>query len=74
MSMDDEIQNLQAQVQADTDATGSAITLLNQLGDMMRAAADDPAAVRALADSVQGNAQSLADAVAANTPAAPPAP
>jgi hypothetical protein len=61
------------QVKANTDAEASAITLLNQLSDLIRSAAADPAKVQALADSLKSSADSLAAAIVANTPAAPPA-
>jgi hypothetical protein len=61
------------QVKANTDAEASAITLLNHLSDLIRAAAADPAKVSALADSLKSSADSLAAAIVANTPAAPPA-
>lgn len=47
----------------------SAVTLLGQLADELRNAADDPAAVQALADELSQNTDALAQAVAANTPA-----
>ena len=66
-----DLTNLTASVQADTDATNSAITLLNSLAAQITAAAGDPVALQSLADSISANASSLAAAVAANTPAAP---
>lgn len=74
INMDQEIENLRAQVEANSAVTDSAVQLLTELGDMMRAAADDPAAVRALADQVQAKKDELANAVVANTPQAPPVP
>lgn len=62
---------LTADVSANTDATASAVTLLNSIAQQLRDAATDPAAIQALATSIETNTQSLADAVTANTPAAP---
>jgi len=56
----------------------SAITLLNgltkQIADLVAASGNtvDPAALQAIVDQVNADKQALADAVAANTPAAPP--
>lgn len=61
-----ELANLKAQVEANTSTEESAITLLNQLGDLMRANADAPDQIRALADQVQAEAANLGGAVAAN--------
>lgn len=71
MAMQDEIDRLAAEVNRTVTVSQSAITLLGQLADMIRNAADDPEQVRALADTVQANADSLAAAIEANTP--PPA-
>lgn len=60
-----------ASVTENTSAAQSAVTLLNQLGDLIEANATDPAALQALADQLHANSQALADAVVANTPAAP---
>lgn len=62
---------LTASVQANTDAEQSAITLITQLADEIRANAGDQAAVDALATQLQDQAASLAAAVVANTPAEP---
>ena len=73
-SMTKELEDLKAQVQANTDAEQSAITLLKSLSDQLTAAADDPAAVRALADQLKSSGDSLAAAIVANTRAAHDAP
>ncbi len=52
----------------------SAVTLINGLAQQIRDLSEDPAALNALADDLDASSKSLADAVAANTPAAPPTP
>jgi hypothetical protein len=47
----------------------SAVLLLAQLSALLRANADDPAAINALADQLDAQSTSLADAITANTPA-----
>lgn len=69
-SMATDLSALTAAVAHDTEVDASAITLLNQLSQMLKDAATDPAAVQAIADALAANAQALADAVVANTPAA----
>jgi hypothetical protein len=66
-----DLSRLQASVDADTTVDQSAITLLTQLSDMLRAAATDPAEIAAIADQLDANSTALAAAVTANTPAAP---
>ena len=64
-------------VTAQTTVVGSVVTLLEGLSAQLAAAvaANDPVAMQAVADSISANTKVLADAVAANTPAAPaPAP
>ena len=64
-------------VTAQTTVVGSVVTLLEGLSAQLAAAvaANDPVAIQAVADSISANTKMLADAVAANTPAAPgPAP
>lgn len=65
---------ISAAVENNTSVDESAIALLGQLADLIRQNATDPAALAALADSINGEASNLAAAVSANTPAAPPAP
>ncbi len=60
-----------AEVQQNGDAVGSAVALLGNLSQQIRDLSTDPAALQALADELDANTQSLADAVVANTPAAP---
>lgn len=64
---------LRTQLEAETNAVTAAIALINALADEVRAAAGNQDAVNALADQFAAQAQALADAVAANTPAAPTA-
>jgi hypothetical protein len=58
-----DLSRVEAAVERDNTVNQSAITLLTQLSQLVRDTAGDPAKVAALADA-------LADAVAANTPAA----
>lgn len=58
-------------VQSNSDAIDSAITLLDQLAEEIRANAGDAAAMNDLADKLEANSGRLGEAVAANTPAAP---
>lgn len=53
------------------DAIGSAVALLGNLSQQIRDLSTDPAALQALADQLDANTQQLAEAVVANTPAAP---
>jgi hypothetical protein len=64
------LDTLTAQVKANTDVESSAVTLLNGLSAQLAAVANDPVAVKSLADSLKTSADSLAAAVVANTPAA----
>ena len=64
-----DITELQNSVSQLTDATEASISLLEQLGQEVRDAADDPEQVRALADQITAQAASLSEAVMRNTPA-----
>jgi hypothetical protein len=64
---------LQAEVDRNNTVDGSAVALIAGLADQIIAAANDPAAVRALGTALKASTDSLAAAVSANTPA-PPAP
>lgn len=66
-----DLARLTAAVERDNTVNQSAITLLNNLSQMLRDAANDPAAINALADQLDAQQQALADAVVANTPAQP---
>jgi hypothetical protein len=61
---------LQAQVAANVSVEQSAITLIQGLAAQLAANANDPAAISAMATSLQTSAASLAAAITANTPAA----
>lgn len=63
---------LKLQVQANTSAEASAVTLLNGLSAQLAAIATDPVAVAALAAQLKTSADSLSAAIVANTPAAAP--
>ena len=65
---------LQAEVDRNTTVDGSAVALISGLAAQIIAAANDPAAVRALGTALKNSTDALAAAVAANTPAEPPAP
>jgi hypothetical protein len=65
---------LQAEVDRNTSVDGSAVALIAGLADQILAAANDPAAVRALANALKASTDSLAAAVSANTPAPPAEP
>ena len=65
--------DLKAQVDANTSLEGSAIQLINGLAAQIKNAANDPAAIQALADELSSSATALSAAISANTPAAPAA-
>lgn len=64
------IDDLTAQVTANTDAEQSAIVLLGKLHDLLVAAGTDPTKLQAIKDTLKTSADALAAAVVANTPAA----
>lgn len=68
------LDDLKAQVEANTTVDESAVALLQGLKAKLDAAiaSGDPAAVKALSDQLGASTQRLADAVAANTPAEEP--
>ena len=66
-----ELDTLETRVTETKDAEDSAILLLNQLADMLRAAASDPARILSLADQLKAKSDALGAAVVANTPQAP---
>jgi hypothetical protein len=61
---------LTTQVQANTDAEAGAVVLLENISALLRANANDPAAINDLATKLETSRASLAAAVVANTPAA----
>lgn len=63
---------LHAEVEANSDAVDSAVALLNDLSSRLIDAADDPAEIAAIANELASQSTALAEAVVANTPAAPP--
>lgn len=65
------LDRLEADVAAETTVMQSAITLLQGLKAALDAAGTDPVKLAALADQMEANANSLAAAVAQNTPGAP---
>jgi hypothetical protein len=68
-----DLSRVEAAVARDNTVNQSAITLLEQLSQLVRDTAGDPAKVAALADALDAQQQALADAVVAHTPSAPPA-
>lgn len=66
--------DLKTQVAASTSVEGSAVILINGFAAQLASAGTDPVALAALHDSLKSSSDALAAAVAANTPAGPPAP
>ena len=68
--------DIQAAVSAETTVEGSVITLLQTLSADLKAAiaSNDPVAMQAVVSTIEANTLALSNAVAANTPAATPAP
>jgi len=67
------MQNLAAltsQVEANTSVEASAVLLINGIAAQLAAVSTDPVAVQALADKLKASSDTLAAAVAANTPEA----
>ncbi len=67
-----ELDDLTAQVAANKTVIDSALVLINGIADRIKAAGTDPAALKALTDSLKSEDDALAAAVTANTPPAPP--
>lgn len=65
------IDDLQAAVTAEDTVIDSAITLIQGIPALIAAAGVDPAKLAALQTDITTKSQALANAVAANTPAAP---
>jgi hypothetical protein len=65
-----ELDELTKQVAANRDVTQSAITLIAGIKARLDEAGTDPAKLQALRDDLAAQDQALAEAVAANTPAA----
>jgi len=70
--MANEIAALETKVAEQTTVIGSAVTLLDSLHTLLVAAQNDPARMQSLIDQVAASKDSLAAAVAQNTPAATP--
>jgi chromosome segregation ATPase len=68
-----DLSKLQAAVAQETAIDQSAVVLIQQIADALKATNGDQAAVDALADQLSASASTLAGAVTANTPAAPAA-
>lgn len=68
--MTPELQRLTDSVAALKSADDSLITLVGGLAQIIRDNAGNPAALNALADSLDAEKQKVADAVTANTPQA----
>jgi len=73
MKLSKELDDLKAQVAQTTTIAQSAVTLIGGIADRITAAGTDKAALTALTDELRADDDSLAAAVAANTPAAEPA-
>jgi hypothetical protein len=65
------IDDLEAKVAAESTVDDSIIALLNQIAQALKDAGVDPARQAAVLASLQANADKIAAAVTANTPAAP---
>lgn len=65
------LDDLTAQVAANTTVEQSAITLIQGLAAQLAAAGTDPAKLAALTSSLKTSADALAAAITANTPHAP---
>ena len=67
------LEDLQSQVEANTQVEASAVVLINGIAAQLAAAKTDPVAIQALSDHLKTSATDLAAAVTANTPAEPAA-
>lgn len=65
--MSQEVDNLTAQVKANSEAIDSAVVLINGIADRIQAAGVDPAKLTALTDELRTKDQALSEAVVANT-------
>lgn len=65
-----EVDNLTAQVKANSDAIDSAVVLINGIADRIAAAGVDPVKLKALTDELRAKDDALSAAVVANTPVA----
>lgn len=72
--MAQDISELENEVAEEVTVMDSATALINGFGDRLRDAGTDPAKLAKLQSDLDTSGQSLAAAVTANTPAAPPTP
>ncbi len=70
-AMAGELDRLTTEVAENTTVIQSAITLINGLAQQIRDLSTDPAALNALADTLDAQSNALAEAVTANTPPTP---
>src|SRR5689334_22728932 len=70
-NMASQLDALTAQVQKNNDTIESAITAIQGIKAALDAAGTDPAKLQALSDSLANEDEKLANAIVANTPAAP---
>lgn len=73
LKMSTDLDRITTSVAAVKDRDDSIIALVQTLAQQLRDNANDPAAISALADSLDADNQSVVDAVNANTPPAAPA-
>lgn len=66
-----DLTRITTEVEENGSVIDSAVVLLGSLSQQIRDLSTDPAALEALADSLDANSTRLAEAVVANTPAAP---
>lgn len=66
--MSQQLDDLRTQVERTRSVQQSALTLIQGLVDKINSVGDDPAQLQALAEELRSSADSLAAAVAANTP------
>lgn len=66
--MSQQLDDLTAQVRANSTVLQSAITLINGIADRIKAAGTDPVALQALTDELAAKDADLSAAVVANTP------
>ena len=64
------LSELETQVKRNEEVEASAIVLIQGIAAKLEAAKSDPVKIQALADELKTSADSLAEAVVANTPAA----
>lgn len=65
------IDDIVAQVTAQSTVEDSLISLLNSIAAQLKDAGTDPAKLQAVSDGLKANTDKLAAAIQANTPAAP---